>query len=161
MSKPVLEFFVQDGIVTSLSQCRPMNEEEIVTLEQRVKELVDNSLEICVTFKPLLQSMYNSNTLTDIVSNLLKKIHKKHDMELILIGEFSDSGMYHMHGLVKADGRTINIIKRNLTRDIGRVKIGMIKYTESYAKYIMKDVHKTRRIYSSEVVSIRTLKVTI
>jgi len=144
------------GEVTSLSPRRRFSEVELKSLKDRLSDIAETGMEICVTFRPQLAALYNGDTLTDITLSTLTRILKKHDMNVILVGEYSDAGLYHMHGVIKADGRCINSLKRTLGRELGRIRLRAISFTGSYVEYILKDTDKSRKIYNTEVIQIET-----
>lgn len=152
----IIEQLMGGGERKLLSPRRQITVEEIQILRSNLEQLT-TGMEITVTYKPVLRIQHNSTSLTDITTKCLLSVLKRHDFKLMLIGEYSDSGMYHMHGLLLTNtGRTVDALKRKLTRELGRVQIKTITWTEAYINYILKDTDKNRKIYNDEIIKINT-----
>lgn len=144
------------GEVTPLSPRRQLNEIQLTSLHKELETLT-SGMEITITYKPQLRMQHNSTNLTDITTKCLLSTLKRHNFSTILIGEYSQTGHYHMHGILLTNtGRTIDAIIRKLTKELGRIEIRQIKYTESYINYILKDTKQNRKIYDDEIIKIST-----
>lgn len=114
-------------------------------VEQQLRLVSEKGIEITVTFKPELQDAFSSRRLTYMVYELLVKTKGK--IQAVIIGEYSKTGLYHMHGSILADGKIINRVKRKLSKEIGRVEIKAIKYSESWVEYCLKKDDEVRAIH--------------
>lgn len=114
-------------------------------VEQQLRMISEKGVEITVTYKPELQNNFSSRRLTYMVYEILAKTRGK--VQAVIIGEYSKTGVYHMHGSILADGKTVNTLKRKLSRDIGRVEIKAIKYSESWVEYCLKKDDDSRGIH--------------
>lgn len=118
------------GKCNTLSPCPPIGD-----IENYLTEISSKGIELTVTYKPELGIRWSSYTLTALVADILKK---KRDLKACLIGEFSETGVYHMHGSVYASPRTINGLRRKMAREIGRCEFKAIRWVESWVKYCLK-----------------------
>lgn len=142
----------ETGEVNTLSPRRPLREHNLIKIREKL-EALSSGMEITITYVPALRQRFNSSTLTDITKHTLEGVLKRHNFDIVLVGEFSETGLYHMHGIVKAEtGRVVDALKRRLGRELGRVEIKQISFTESYINYVLKDINKGRIIYSDEVI---------
>lgn len=127
---------------TYLTPLRPA----IVVPAHRIRERVQfNSskmpLEICITFRNELM-IYESGTLMRLVKQRIERFlarHHLYEVKMILVLEHSETGRPHIHGMlggIPAD--LMRVLRRNLTKGFGGIHLGMIKYTDSYVKYIFK-----------------------
>lgn len=127
----------EEGVANSLSPLPP----KIDTIVNEVKLWVEKSVEITVTFKEELISIWKEPALSDMVRKIILRYVKMSPTKAgsILIGEHSLVGRYHYHGIIYGmSGDIVAKLKRSLARHIGRVEIKMIKYTESYVMYMFK-----------------------
>lgn len=145
------------GDLTNLVKSPPnyCTSREIENIKSSLEDIAAGS-EITITFKPDIHNRYKSITLTRMVFDLLtsfsNRIKDNFYIDIILVGEFSKSGMFHMHGIIKCNNeRIINSLRRKLTKDIGRHEIRMIHNTSKYIDYILKDIPK-RQILQEEVI---------
>lgn len=129
----VMDYFngnIEAGKTTTLSDCPPIGD-----VEKQLREVSLKGIELTVTFKPELQLRWKPRTLTRMV----KDIMSKRKCKAVLIGEYSQTGMYHMHGSILADPRAINGMKREMARDIGRCEFKCIRYVDSWVEYCLKE----------------------
>lgn len=139
-----VNLFDDEGILYTLSIGYPNNKE---IPEEYYKQLItklraiSGGTEITLTFKPELRQMYNQITLTEMVKKTIQHTRVKtgEKLQCVIIGEFSKLGNYHLHGILKTNGRLSALIKRKLTHDYGRTEIAMIRNTESWIRYCLKD----------------------
>lgn len=119
-------------------------------------ETLSSGMEITCTFSDKLINAHTSDTLTRILRDTLLRVRGVHYFKMLLIGEFSKIGRYHMHGMVYTDGRGIEAIKRKLGRDIGFCHCKQISFTDSYIKYIFKSDYEDlpRNIRIQEIINI-------
>lgn len=152
---PVMDMLEGEG--RPLSYLRPI-EAQVVQLEEKLRELVKESspLEVTVTFRDDLRAAYQSFSLTNMLYKCLDRtrLHEGDYLQVIMVGEFSASGHYHLHGIMRTTPRLTDLIKRKLVKEFGRVEIQLIRYPESYISYILKDTKLGRKIYQSEVIEI-------
>lgn len=105
----------------------------------------DDFIEICVTFCECNRLRYKEPTLSKMVEDALYLASQKRKCKPVwfLIGEFSKVGNFHFHGMIKNhNGAFLAMIKRILNRTCGRTKINMVRFPESYKKYIFKDYNE-------------------
>ena len=116
--KPIIEFFKNGGECNTLSPRRQIDKQDITHIKQFLNENRQNSLEITITFKPILHQLYSSITLTEMVTHFFTslKLHDKDYLKLYAVGEFSPTGQYHLHGLLETTPRLLNTIKRKIAR---------------------------------------------
>lgn len=159
MSQPVLRYFglPEDcGDGKTLSPRRKITATMLPTIKSDLGKLT-SGMEMTVTFKNDLMC-YDSKTITDLLTQRLLKSIKKYDFSLMLVGEFSETGRYHMHGMIIATGRVIDHLKRVIRKDFGIVQFRAISFTDSYIGYILKDMDNGRTIYTDEIIKIMTVK---
>lgn len=98
-------------------------------------------MEICITFRDNLM-IYESESLMTQVGARLDRFIKRHHIEtckIALIMEHSVTGRPHIHGLFGGiPNDVVRLLKNNLRKAFGRIEIKMIKYDESYIRYIFK-----------------------
>lgn len=114
-------------------------------LQAKVDSFGDDFLEICVTFTEHNRLNYKEATLQYIVEGGIKLAVKNRRCkpEWLLIPEYSGVGNMHYHGMLKGfNGPALAALKRILNHTCGRTCIHMVKYPESYKKYIFKDYDK-------------------
>lgn len=132
-----------------------LTDTEIIALRANYEEMGDyGALEITITFKPDIHGRYRSVTLTRMVFDLLSTLRKPPNttLEVVLVGEFSHSGMYHMHGMIYCNSpRLLNRLRRKLSQNIGRTEIKMIHNVPRYIDYILKGLPE-RKILQEEVI---------
>lgn len=144
-----------EAMCNTLSHRRTIIDPDDVLLLRDQLNQISDGIEITITFLPELHNRYNSSTLTQLVKHFFTSIRLKGDtLDVILIGEFSATGFYHMHGIIKTSPRVINLVKRKINREIGRTELKMIKYVESYINYIFKDTQFQRKIYNDEIITL-------
>jgi len=129
--------------------------EELISIKASLEDLEAGN-EITITFKPDIHNRYKSITLTRMVFDLLtsfsNRIKDNFYIDIILVGEFSKAGLYHMHGIIKCNNtRVINSLRRKLAKEVGRHEIRSIHNVEKYIEYILKDTPK-RQILRDEVI---------
>lgn len=155
------------GEVTSLDTSPPrteqLTEEKLKELHGSLMSLGETGIELGISYHPVLQNNHKSATLTQLVLNVLQSVRLQPDdtLRVILVGEFSELGRYHMHGIIKTNGRLINLLKRRLSREIGRTEFKQISYLESYCNYVLKDITRNgnkRIIYNTEVIELNRYK---
>lgn len=106
-----------------------------------VHKYIDYATEITITFKPELHNSWLEHTLKEITERTLRKAMKKAPAKasMLLIGEHSPTGLFHYHGIFWGiPNDIVSRIKRACARDLGRTEIKMIRYTETYEKYMFK-----------------------
>lgn len=125
----------EGGLVQPLSPIRPM--EDVYKL---VGDNIDHATEITVTFMEVLHQRWREEMLKDIVEKTLKRVLRKEAKYIVvLIGEHSEVGRFHYHGIFRGlPNDVVAKMKRNLQRNVGRTEIKAIRYTESYQKYMFK-----------------------
>lgn len=141
----------------TLSYFRPRIEHVLNNriIEPDLRRLCENGIELSVTFIPCLQISCTPAHLTNLVASELEKYYKRYKIEVMLIGEYSIVGKYHMHGAIIADPRVINILQRKFAKMFGRCEWKAIKYVESWVKYCLKDekTNKEKEIRETEFIS--------
>lgn len=137
---------------------RPQFQETPLTKELR--DISEKGIEYTQTFKPELHNNYNSVSLTNILETLLRTYIKRYTFRVILIGEYSLTGVYHLHGSILAPPKMVNSLRRRLPREIGRAELKQIRYTETWIKYCMKDEYNGtyKDIDFEEVITIPQLQ---
>lgn len=117
-------------------------------LKSDLRYACENGIEITITFMPELQNRWRPETLTYMVREQFDKYNKRYDFTLVLIGEFSQTGVYHMHGALKTEAKMVNSIRRNFGRLFGRTELKGIKYSETWFNYCLKDENQNRANYA-------------
>lgn len=115
------------------------------TFYKHIREKYGNNystLEICITFKPELQMQWEAITLRSIVRERLLKTYKRINIKgknIILVGEYSPTGMFHYHGLmIGFAGDDVSKIQRALRKDVGRTIIKDVRDFNAYIQYMFK-----------------------
>lgn len=116
---------------------RPKFEETNET--ELLREISEKGIEYTQTFLPQLHMRYRPEQLTEILKELLVNYTKRYKFKVVLIGEYSQTGQYHLHGSILAPPKMINSLRRILPREIGRAELKPISFVESYIKYCFKD----------------------
>lgn len=111
---------------------------------------ISSGLEITLTFNPVIHDQWSPEMLTHIVRSYLQSKQDKYPCSIILVGEFSEVGRYHFHGIIKATPRVINYYKRNLKNEFGRVEFKMIHFVESYLNYVLKSYYNMKLEHSTK-----------
>lgn len=136
------------GTVEDLVQPMPAERMEKY-LKCKISENFDplQAHEICITFSPMF---WNKISTPEMACKCLERRIRK-IMEgmrkcpcrpaVLLIHEYSDSGMFHYHGLIQGLNKTRLFALRNyLNKYYGRTKIGYIKNYPAYVDYMLKGV---------------------
>lgn len=114
-------------------------------LKKCVHKNFDNGTEITITFKPELSYRWHEGTLCEIVLKTIEKVMCKYKRKykMVLIGEHSDKGVFHYHGIFDDIGNDyVGKLARRLRRDIGRTEIKNTRYFESYISYMFGSYDK-------------------
>lgn len=149
---------IEGGDATPLSHLRPI-EVNVKELEDRLLLLVKQKdpLEVTVTFREELRDFYKGFTLTNMVAKCFNRTRLQEGdyIEVIMVGEYSAVGHYHMHGIMRTTPRLVDLIRRKLKKEFGRVEIQQVRYPNSYVGYILKnDGVIPRKIYTQELIEI-------
>ena len=107
--------------------------------EKVVEDISSKGMTMTVTFKPEIHDRWKPATLTRIVKDIMSKYMKRYKFRIILIGDYSDRGMYHMHGGIVAPPKMINSLRRRLPREVGRTELKQVKWSESWARYCVSE----------------------
>lgn len=129
----VLDYFdgnYEAGKGNTLSPCPPFGD-----VEKHLRMLSETGIEITVTYKPELRVRWSPATLTRLTRDILLK----RKVKVVLIGEYSDVGHYHMHGSIKAAPRDIDRLRRRFRHELGIVEFKAIRWVESWIKYCFKE----------------------
>ena len=142
-SKTILDYLYNDteeegGLGKTLSPVRPKVEMNFGDLQRLLSDISEHGIEITATFKPELQECYNSASLTAMVEKELYKYRKRYSFSCVMVGEYSKTGVYHMHGSIHAPSKMINSIRRNFPRLFGRTELKMIKWVSNWVDYVFK-----------------------
>jgi len=155
----IMDYFKDGGdsdtLVESPPKVRNITCDEINNLRETLNLICDKGLEMTTTFKPEIHQRYKSITLTRMVFDLLSslKVKENESLKVCLIGEFSETGRYHMHGAIYCNSpRLLNTIRRKFAKNIGRTEIKMIHDTQKYIDYIFKGCSQNRTINDQEVI---------
>lgn len=140
--KTIMEYFddgTEDGgNVDDLVTLPPDGEEFSQRIKEKLHEFAEDGVEVTVTFKPELHWRYNPVTLTNIVREFFcTKRRRGYPFRLLLVGEFSKVGLYHMHGVLVTSPRTLHTIRYGIGR-IGRTEFRYIRYPETWVEYVLK-----------------------
>lgn len=154
----IMDYFKEGGNSDYLVELPPklayIDDKEVDNLLETIEIIGNHGLEITTTFKPEIHLRYKSITLTRLVFDLLAstRIKPNETLEACLIGEFSDSGLYHMHGVLYCNSpRLLNSLRRKFHKDIGRTEIKQIHNLPRYMEYIFKG-RPERKILQQEVI---------
>jgi len=136
--KPVWEYYNESGDSAIpcpiAAKCVP----DMDQLREFVEHVSNLGIEITMTFLPELAQKYHPSTLSVMVEDAFLRYKKRYDFNVVLVGEYSPTGMYHFHGSLAAPVRMINSIRRNFPRTFGRTELKMIRHTEAWAAYVLK-----------------------
>lgn len=115
--------------------CRSMKD-----VRNDLEKIIGSCTELTVTYKEELVRTWGDSMLRTITEDLIKKVLKKErSYDLVLVGEHSSVGRYHMHGCFRGiPNDTVSKLKRALSRHIGRTEIKMLAFPDSYLKYMFK-----------------------
>lgn len=125
-------------------------------LRKDLRKASEKGVEITITFQPLLTERWRPETLTVMVNDQFKKYSTRYKFTVVLIGEFSKTGLYHMHGSILAEGKMLNSIRRNFPKQFGRTEIKAIRFSETWIQYVLKkdddDREHEKPLYNNQVV---------
>lgn len=150
-NKPIESYFEEveaiaetGGLEHSLSPIRPKLENI-----NHVYDILMNSfkepLEICVTVNETLLSNYNNTSITDMLHKAIAPFFKKAGKAIILIGEHSNVGRWHYHGMFEGLSNDAKAkLKRVCRKTCGITTIRAITYEKSYIDYIVKSYTRTK-----------------
>jgi hypothetical protein len=167
--KSIMDYFKTDIDLNTLVKSMPeerdtvLNRNEIISLMANLEDIADTGCEFTVTFNPLIHERYKSVTLTQMVFDLLHRIKLKdrENLEIILVGEFSEVGRYHMHGVIKAsNSRLLKRIRQKFTLEMGRIEIKQIHNVPKYIDYIFKGIPQ-RYIKYNEVIRFISINYSV
>lgn len=133
-----IESYLNGGVVQSLVTTPPDLDAESV---KSIAKSMTNSLEICITFRDELIDRFEDETLMAMITEKLSRRFKKMPptAAILLIGEHSDIGRYHLHGLIQGiPNDDKSRLLKQIKREFGRSQIKMLTYSESYIDYIFK-----------------------
>jgi len=139
-SKTIMDYMGGNG--NTLSHFRPFSATlEFEEAEEKLDELDPmKCVGITITFMPCLLDRWHPITLREMVEKQIRKTLKKasEDTGVILIGEFSPVGRWHYHGILYSmSGDIIARLHRACRTHFGRTEVKMIRYHESYIKYLL------------------------
>lgn len=109
---------------------------------KEIEDFGDDFLEICVTFTNENRLNFKEPTLKSLVRNALYDVlqHTKCNPQWLIYSEYSKVGNFHYHGMLKGfNGAALAKLKRILNHTCGFTRISMVKSTEGYKSYIVKD----------------------
>lgn len=142
MERTIVDYFEENtnesGKAEYLVALPPKWKYDISYLKQYMNEIGATGIELTITFLPTLHERYNSRTLTQLLINQFAEYRKRYKFNLVLIGEFSKTGLYHMHGVLRAPPRMVGSIRRNFPKRFGRTEVKAIKFVETWTAYCLK-----------------------
>jgi len=144
-----IDDYLNERIATPLS---PIRENRVIKVMGEIDNYLEGiarmngqrCMEITVTFVPQLRDQWHEATLAQILKNAITSVisRKKWDKiecTTILIGEHSDKGMWHYHGIIEGySNDMIAALNRKLKKTTGRIEIKQITFWDSYVDYIIK-----------------------
>lgn len=113
-------------------------------IRECLMKIKDKGIEISPTFRPELRLRFKPSTITALLNEYFKKKSHRHQFSLVLVGEYSLTGIYHMHGILDCEPRFASILRREMPREFGRTELKTISYPDSYVDYILKDEKKAK-----------------
>jgi len=103
-----------------------------------------------VTFTDHNLKMYKDQYLYDMVEMIMKKT--KGVVKYKMIGEYSETGRYHLHGVVLCNTlQQHGNLQRKLRRTFGIVKVKVIDNTPKWAEYCVKSYAKQEAIAAHKI----------
>lgn len=113
-------------------------------LEEKVKELEilgHNGRAITITFKDSVLHTYKDRFLWNAAQDICKRT--KGINRYILVPEYSETGRFHLHGVVEAISLVAyGTLQRKLSKQFGITKIKVIDNTVRWAEYCTKQKEK-------------------
>jgi len=129
------------GDTNTLSYRRARRDRLVPFIEEFMNDL--NISEITITFKECYRQSYDNYFIHRLVEAYFQDLIYKYDiMQVLLIPEYGDNHHLHFHGLIQGGSKDISQILTFLKRRFGRTTIRMVKYPESYKKYLLKEQTK-------------------
>lgn len=152
---PLTEFYGfggKKGVVESLVTTTPKSsltevQDNIICPTREVLEkLIDNTIdvaecgiEITITFRPVIHDQFKPRRLLKMVNDFFNTYRKRYkSFRLYAVGEYSEVGRFHIHGILHAPEKMYNSLRRNVPKHFGLCEIKIPKYTVSYALYMFK-----------------------
>lgn len=133
-----------------VSPPKVLDGEELKVLHESINKNFNggtNALEVTVTVKPELLTVYHDDTIHSILEQKIHKWIVKHPMHFIFIRQYSEVGRMHWHGIVQMqDKEDIAKFQRLIRQHIGLCHIRQIRYWQSYLDYITRDDIKHKYI---------------
>lgn len=118
----------------------PISQEKDVTsllteLEDKLEFLGSaGGFALTITFKDYILSKFKRDALIGFIREMLSR--KKDIQGAILISDYSDTGRFHLHGVVRVKNlHTIENIRKQCYRDFGITKAKIIDNSVKWAEY--------------------------
>ncbi|AUM61971.1 putative Rep [uncultured virus] len=118
------------GNTTTLSYCRSR-------MEQMIEQL--DSSEITITFKQKWRDEFTNDEIHQMIIKYFGSIPLTDLRELLLISEYGENRNLHYHGIIRGKLKDVSQLKSFLNKRFGRTEIKVIKYPQSYVKYMLKE----------------------
>ena len=112
-------------------------------LEKLITALVNSprAAEITITFRESYRKLYDDYEIVKLIEAYMKDSIEHFDdiEEILLVSEYGDNHQLHFHGVIIGRARDLSQLLTYMKRRFGRTTIRMIKYPESYKKYLLKE----------------------
>jgi len=102
--------------------------------------------ELCITFNPRHTRHLTENQIAKATRGLLAELG---NIKYILFPELGSSYNFHYHGIIIGARTTLTKVKRILSHIAGRTYLRVIRDTEKYGRYCMKDIDKAETNFGS------------
>lgn len=125
-----------DGVEirNTLSYLRPIME--------RMIEHTDCS-EITITFKQTYRDNFDNEEITNMLKRYFMFVPLQDMKQLLLVPEYGNNSNLHFHGLIRGKKKDMSSLKLFLNKRFGRSTISMVRYPDSYIKYMLKEQDET------------------
>lgn len=117
-------------------------------LRTEIEDNVGKCSEISITFKQIYRNTYTNLEIEYLIMKYIDYCIDYFDLDyILLVSEYGESHNLHFHGLIKGNRKNLSEMKLWLNKRWGRSTIKSIQYTESYAKYLMKEQDNITEYY--------------
>lgn len=135
----ITDYFEECGGTNTLSYRRMSRENCSKIIDTMMEDL--RTAEVTITFKEKFRTNFQNSDLFYIVQKIIDNQFNMYKTlsEVLLIPEYGNNNHLHFHGLITATKPDLSNMLNAYKRILGRSEIKMIKYPESYKRYLLKE----------------------
>lgn len=128
------------ALKTGMESEKPLAELSIQQAHDKLDDLVNG----CVAIGISPTDTIIQNNTHDGINAIVKRIMKRRRIKFFVVGEWSPKHRWHYHGIVDVRNtiydsmKTLDLLKKSLTRQIGRTQTEQIQNEPAYVDYMLK-----------------------